>query len=158
DRANRGFRLLRRLAHRSTVVVDHRGGGPWLRPCRDVAIHLYWRVSRMGVAQEVPEELPPLRAHTALAHARYRKEEEVPGFPELARVAQSLREGPRMGSVKDREPIHHLWVVHRCGPGGGSAPVMAHQQRRLGAALADEALDIVGQLVGCVGCDAQRLR
>src|SRR5215213_10089789 len=44
-------------------------------------------------------------------------EEEVPGLPELARVALSLLEPARMGRVDDGQPVHDLGVVHRGRPG-----------------------------------------
>ena len=62
-----------------------------------------------------------------------------------------------MGCVEDGQPVHDLGMVHRGGPGGGSAPVVTHQQRGLGPAFADEIADVGGQLVGVVRRDAIRL-
>jgi hypothetical protein len=73
-------------------------------------------------------------------------------------VVQSLGELPRVGGVEDGEPVHDLGVVHRGGPGDGSAPVVTGQQRGLGAALVDQIADVGGQLAGVVGRDAVRLR
>jgi hypothetical protein len=63
-----------------------------------------------------------------------------------------------MGRVEDGQPIHDLRVVHRGGPGGGSAPVVTDQQRGLGTEFSDQTADVGGQLVGGVGRDAGRLR
>ena len=63
-----------------------------------------------------------------------------------------------MGRVEDGQPVDDLGVVHRGGPGGGSAPVVTHQQRGLGTAFVDEIADVGGQLVGVIGRDAIRLR
>ena len=106
--------------------------------------------------QEVPEEMPVVGVHDAFGQLREVEEEEVPGLAELARVVQSLRELPRMGRVEDGQPVHDLGVVHRGGPGDGSAPVVADQQRGLGTAFVDEIADVGGQLVGVVGLDAVR--
>ena len=73
-------------------------------------------------------------------------------------MVQSLRQLPRMGRVEDGQPVHDLGVVHRGGPGDGSAPVVTHQQRGLGTAFVDEIADVGGQLVGVVGRDAVRPR
>jgi hypothetical protein len=86
------------------------------------------------------------------------EEEEVPGFAELARVVQALRELARVGRVEDGQPVHDLGMVHRGGPGDGSAPVVTDQQRGLGAAFADEITDVGGQQADVVGLDAVRLR
>ena len=147
-----------RRSHRGAVVVDHRGRGAWLRPRLDIAIGLLLRVRRLGVAQEVLEELPVLRAHVVLGQVWEREVEEVPGPRELAGVAQSLVELARMGRVEDDQTVHDLGVVHRRGPGGGSAPVVTDQQRGLGAAFADEIAHVGGQLVGGVSREAVGLR
>jgi hypothetical protein len=62
-----------------------------------------------------------------------------------------------MGRVEDGQPVDDLRVVHCGGPGGGSAPVVAHQQRGLGTAFVDETADVVGQLAGVVRRDVIRL-
>lgn len=91
-----------------------------------------------------------MRAHVVLGQVWEREVEEVPGPRELAGVAQSLVELAWMGRVEDGQTVDDLWVVHRRGPGGGSAPVVTDQQRGLGAALADEIAHVGGQLVGGV--------
>ena len=63
-----------------------------------------------------------------------------------------------MGRVEDGEPVDHLGVVHRDGPGDASAPVVTDQQRGLGTELSDEAADVVGEQVDAVGLEALRLR
>src|SRR3954449_9498685 len=73
-----------RRAYRGAVVVDHRGRCALLRPRLDVAIGLLLRVPRLGVAEEVLEELPVLRAHVVLGQVWEREVEEVPGPRELA--------------------------------------------------------------------------
>ena len=108
--------------------------------------------------QEVSEEVPVPRVHHVLGQSRYRKEEEVPGLPELARVVQSLLEPPRMGRVEDGESVDHLGVVHRGGPGDASAPVVTDQQRGLGTEFSDEAADVGGEQVDGVGFEALWLR
>ena len=108
--------------------------------------------------QEVPEEMPVVGVHHVLRQIRYREEEEVPGLPQLARVVQSLREPPRMGRVEDGEPVDHLGVVHRNGPGDGSAPVVTDQERLLLTELSDEATDVVGEQVDAVVREVFRLR
>ena len=59
-----------------------------------------------------------------------------------------------MGRVEDGEAVHYLGVIHRGGPGDGSAPVVADQQRRLGTERSDQAADVGGQQVDGVGLDA----
>jgi len=103
--------------------------------------------------QKVPEEVPVVGVHDGFGQVREGEEEEVPGPAELVRVVQSLRELPRMGRVEDGQPVHDLGVVHRGGPGGGSAPVVTDQHRGFGAAFVDQAADVVGQLVGVIGRD-----
>src|SRR5215211_3975731 len=98
--------MLRRLSHRGPVVVDHPGCCPWLRPRLDVAFDLLRRVSRVGVIQKVPEEMPVVGVHDAFGQLREGEEEEGPGLPELARVVQSLRELTRMGRVEDGQPVY----------------------------------------------------
>src|SRR4051794_14010219 len=90
DRAKlcRGFLL--RLSDRGAVVVDHPGRCPWLRPRLDVAFDFLWRVRRVRVLQEVAEEVPVSGVHHILGQSWDRKEEEVPGLPQLARVLQAL--------------------------------------------------------------------
>jgi hypothetical protein len=63
-----------------------------------------------------------------------------------------------MGRVEDGQAVDDLGVVHRGSPGGGSAPVVADQQRGLGAALVDEIAYVVRQLAGCVSRGAVGLR
>jgi hypothetical protein len=63
-----------------------------------------------------------------------------------------------MGRVEDGQPVHDLGMVHRGGPGDGSAPVMTSQQRGLGTAFVDQIADVGGQPVGIVGLDGVRLR
>src|SRR5262245_59352744 len=108
--------------------------------------------------QEVSEEVPVSGGHDVLGQSRYRKEKEVPGLPELVRVVQSLLEPPRMGGVEDGESVNHLGVVHRGGPGDGSAPVVTDQQRGLSTEFSDEAADVVCEQVDGVGFEALRLR
>jgi hypothetical protein len=96
--------------------------------------------------------------HYFLWHSRYRKEEEVPGLPELVRVVQSLRESPRMGRVEDGESVDHLGVVHRGRPGDGSAPVVTDQHRGLGTEFSDETADVGGEQVDGVILEALWLR
>src|SRR3954451_23924231 len=98
--------------------------------------------------------MPVSGVHHVLGQSRYRKEEEVPGLPELARVVQSLLEPPGMGRVEDDESVDHLGVVHRGGPGDASAPVMTDQQRRLGTEFSDEAANIGGEQVDGIGLEA----
>ena len=62
-----------------------------------------------------------------------------------------------MRRVEDGQPVDDLGVVHRERPSGGAAPVVAHHQRGLGAALVDETVDVGRQLAGAVGADAVRL-
>src|SRR3954449_13385444 len=102
--------------------------------------------------------MPVSGVHHVLGQSRYRKEEEVPGLPELVRVAQSLLEPPRMGRVEDGESVDHLGVVHRGGPGDASAPVVTDQQRGLGTELSDEAADVVGEQIDAVLLEALWLR
>jgi hypothetical protein len=99
-----------------------------------------------------------LFACTTVGELRNVEEEEVPGPAELVRVMQTLRELPWMGRVENGQPVHDLGVIHRGGPGDGSAPVMTDQQRGFGAAFADQAADVVGQLVDVIGRDAVRAR
>ena len=113
--------------------------------------------ARVGVAQEVAEEVPVIRRHDAFGQVGEVEEEEVPGLAELAGVVQSLRELPRVGRVEDREAVHHLRVGHRGGPGDAAAPVVPGQQRGLRAAFTDETGDVAGQLVDVVGMDTVRL-
>jgi len=94
--------------------------------------------------------------HDGFWQVREVEEEEVPGPAELGRVVQSLRELPRVGRVEDSQPVHDLGMVHREGPGDGSAPVMPDQQRGLGAAFVDQAADVVDQRADVVGRDAVR--
>ena len=108
--------------------------------------------------QEVPEEVPVVGVHDGFGQVREVEEEEIPGPAELAGVVESLRELPRMGRVEDGQPVHHLGVVHREGPGDAAAPVMADEQRGLGAAFVDQIPDVVGQQADVVGCDAFRFR
>jgi hypothetical protein len=63
-----------------------------------------------------------------------------------------------MGRVEDGQPVHHLRVAHRGGPGDGSAPIVADEQRGLGTELSDETADVGSQPVGGVGLDASRPR
>ena len=63
-----------------------------------------------------------------------------------------------MGRVEDGQPADDLGVVHRGGPGDGSAPVVADQQRGLGAAFSDETADVGGKRLGGVGGEAGRPR
>src|SRR5262245_39560277 len=77
--------------------------------------------------------MPVVGVHDGFGQFRKVEEEEAPGLAELAWVVQSLRELPRMCRVEDGQPIHDLGVVHRSGPGDGSAPVVADQQRGRGA-------------------------
>src|SRR5207248_7829824 len=98
-----------------------------LRPRLDVAFDFLGRVRRVRVLQEVSEEVPVSGVDDVLGRSGYRKEEEVPGLPELARVLQSLRESSRMSRVEDGESVDHLGVVHRGGPGDASAPVVTDQ-------------------------------
>ena len=63
-----------------------------------------------------------------------------------------------MGRVQDGQAVDHLGVIHRDGPGDGTAPVVTDQQRGLGTALFDEAADVVGEQVDAVGLEALRLR
>jgi hypothetical protein len=56
-----------------------------------------------------------------------------------------------MGRVENGEPVDDLRVVHRGGPGDGSAPVVTDQQGGLGTELPDEAADVVGEQVDTVG-------
>ena len=107
--------------------------------------------------QEVPEEVPVPGVHDVLGQSRNREEEEVPGLPELARVVQALLELPRVGCVQDRKPVDHLRVVHRQRPGDRPAPVVTDQQRGLGAALCDQAADVLREQVAGVGLEALRL-
>src|SRR3989441_12348964 len=100
------------------------------------------------------EEVPVSGVHHLLGQSRYRKEEEVPGLPELVRVAQSLLEPPRMGRVEDGESVDHLGVIHRGGPGDASAPVVTDQQRGLGTEFSDESADIGGEQVDGVVLEA----
>jgi hypothetical protein len=106
----------------------------------------------------VPEEVPVSEVHYFLGQARYRKEEEVPGLPELVRVVQSLREPPRMGRIEDGESVDHLRVVHRGRPGDASAPVVTDQQRRLGTEFSDESANVGGEQVDAVCLEALWLR
>jgi hypothetical protein len=106
----------------------------------------------------VPEEVPVSKVHDFLGQSRYRKEEEVPGLPELVRVVQSLLEPPRMGRVEDGESVDHLRVVHRGRPRDASAPVMTDQERRLGTELSDESTDVGGEQVDVIGLEALWLR
>ena len=108
--------------------------------------------------QEVSEEVPVSGVHHVLGQSRYRKKEEVPGFPQLARVVKSLRKPTRMGRVEDGESIDYLGVIHRGGPGDAPAPVVTNQMRGLGAALYDQAADVGGEQVDGVGRDAIWLR
>jgi hypothetical protein len=108
--------------------------------------------------QEVSEEVPVSGVHHVLGQSRYRKEEEVPGLPELVRVVQALRQPPRMGRVENGESVDHLGVVHRRGPGDASAPVVTDQQRGLGTELFDETADVGGEQVDGVGLEAFWLR
>ena len=110
------------------------------------------------IGQEVSEEVPISRLNDVLGQSRYRKEEEVPGLPELARVVQSLPEPPRMGRVEDGESVDHLGVVHRGGPGDGSAPIVTDQHRRLSTEFSDEVADVGGEQVDGVGLEALWLR
>jgi hypothetical protein len=121
-------------------------------------LDLLLRVGRVGVPLEVPEEVPVVGVHNGFGQLRESEEEEEPGPAELVRVVQTLRELPRMGCVEDRQPVHDLWVLHRGGPGGGSAPVVADHQRRFGATFVDQAPDVVRQHVGVVGSDVVRAR
>ena len=60
----------------------------------------------------MPEEVPVSEVYCFLGQSRYCKEEEVPGLPKLARVAQSLLEPPRMSRVEDGESVDHLgWFI-----------------------------------------------
>src|SRR5207244_5669474 len=111
DRAKLCCGFLLGLSHRGTAVVDHRGRCPRLRPRLDVAFDFLWRVRRVRVLQEVSEEVPVSGVYHFLGQSWDRKEEEVPGLPELIRVVQSLREAPRMGRVEDGESVDHLGVV-----------------------------------------------
>ena len=108
--------------------------------------------------QEVSEEVPVSGVHHVFGQSRYRKEEEVPGLPELVRVVQSLLEPPRMRRVEDGESVDHLRVVHRGGPGDASAPVVTDQQRGLRTDRSDEAADVGGEQVDDVGLEALWLR
>src|SRR4051794_19767102 len=157
DRLKLGLGALRR-SHGGAVVVDHRRRCALLRPRLDIAVGLLLRVRRLGVAQEVLEELPVLRAHVVLGQIWEREVEEVPGPRELAGVTQSLVQLARMGRVENGQPVHHLGVVHRRSPGGGPAPVVAHQRRGLGTELVDEIAHVVGQLGGGVRRGAVGLR
>src|SRR5438034_6603889 len=63
-----------------------------------------------------------------------------------------------MGRVEDGESVDHLGVVHRGGPGDGSAPVVTDQERGLGTEFSDESADVVGEQVYGVGLEALWLR
>jgi hypothetical protein len=158
DRAKCRFGPLGRGSYRGAIIVDHPGCCAWLRPCLDVAIDFLCRESRVGVAQEVPEEPPAVGVHDGLGKLRESKEEEVPRLPKLVRVVQALQQLPRMGRVEDGQPVHDLGVVHRGSPGHGSTPVVAGQHCRVGASFLDEAADVGGEPVGVVGRDADRPR
>src|SRR3954466_16168628 len=73
-------------------------------------------------------------------------------------VAQFLVELARMGCVEDGQTVDDLGVVHRRSPGGGSAPIVADEQRRLGTAFVDEIAHVVAQLAGGVRRGAVGLR
>src|SRR5262245_42393647 len=102
--------------------------------------------------------MPVSGGHDVFGHSRYRKEEEVPGPPELVRVTESLREPPRMGRVEDGEAVDHLRMVHRDGPRDAPAPVVTDQQRRLCTEFSDEPPDVASQQVDPVGLEPLRLR
>src|ERR671936_976622 len=74
------------LSYRCAVVVDHPGRCAGLRPRFLIAIDLLLRVRRVRVLQEVPEEVPVPGVNDFLGQSGHRKEKEVPGLPELARV------------------------------------------------------------------------
>src|SRR5260370_17161256 len=78
------------------------------------------------------------------------EEEEVQSLRQVPGVVESLREPPRMCRVEDGEPVDHLGVVHRNGPGDRPAPVVTDQERRLLTELSDEAPDSVGEQVAAV--------
>ena len=73
-------------------------------------------------------------------------------------MAQAFLELARMGRVEDGEPVDHLGVIHRDGPGDASPPVVTDQQRGLGTAFSDEAADIGGEQVDAVSLEALWLR
>src|SRR5271167_1639243 len=98
--------------------------------------------------------MPVVRVHHGFGQVGEVEEEEVPGLAELAGVVQSLRELPRVGRVEDGQPVDYLGMVHRGGPGNAAAPVVADQQRGLGAAFVDEAADVGGQLGDVIGLHA----
>ena len=107
--------------------------------------------------QEVPEEVPVVGVHDRFGQVGEVEEEEVPGLAELPGVVQSLRQLARVGRVQDGQPVHHLGAGHRGGPGDRPAPVVPGQHRGPGAAFADQAGDVGGQLPGVVGVHAVRL-
>jgi hypothetical protein len=158
NRAKLCCRFLLGLSDRGAVVVDHPGRCPFLRPRLDIAFEFLRGVRRVRFMQEVSEEVPVSGMHDLLGQSRYRKEEEIPGLPELARVVQSLLEPPRMGRVEDGESVDHLRVVHRDGPGDASAPVVTDQKRGLGTELPDESADVGGEQVDAVVLEILWLR
>jgi len=70
-----------------------------LRPRLDVAVDLLGRISRAGVVQKVPEEVPAVGVRDAFGQLRESKE-EVPGPAELVRVVQSLRQLPGWAALR----------------------------------------------------------
>ena len=73
-------------------------------------------------------------------------------------MVQSLRELPRVSGVEDGESVDYLGVVHRSGPGDGSAPVVTDQLRGVGSELSDESADVGGEQVDAVGLEVLGLR
>ena len=63
-----------------------------------------------------------------------------------------------MGRVEDGESVDDLGMIHRDGPGDGSAPVVTDHHRGLGAELSDETADVGGEQVDAVGLEVLRLR
>src|SRR3954453_3103193 len=63
-----------------------------------------------------------------------------------------------MRRVEDGEPLHHVGMVHRDRPRDAPAPIVADEECRIGAELADEAADVVGEQVDAVGLEPLWLR
>jgi hypothetical protein len=88
---------------------------------------------RLGVTQEIPEEMPIVGVHG---------------------MVKSLRELARVAGAETRQPVYDLGVIHRGGLRGRSAPVVTDQQRGLSTALVDEIADVGGELIDVVRIDA----